>query len=179
MTALSYPNRNPPIAAAAAIITTWAMFTSPLLGASPVVDTSLLARFSPWPDLDHEHGPPCGSVPLAETAGFTPCLGAGVSGAEARGSDLFPFVRRVLAVYEDTRKYSLANPDVVKKAFIAATKLPDAVVEKQLYGRKYRGPARSAFILEADGTVLTVIEKVDTREHAEQLRAAVAGLGDF
>src|SRR5690606_17338071 len=87
MTALSYPNRNPPIAAAAAIITTWAMFTSPLLGASPVVDTSLLARFSPWPDLDHEHGPPCGSVPLAETAGFTPCLGAGVSGAEARGSD--------------------------------------------------------------------------------------------
>ena len=55
----------------------------------------------------------------------------------------------------------------------------DAVIDKQLYGRKYRGPARSAFILEADGTVLTVIEKVDTREHAEQLRAAVAGLGDF
>jgi sulfonate transport system substrate-binding protein len=44
-------------------------------------------------------------------------------------------VRRVLAVYEETRKYSLANPDVVKKAFIAATKLPETVVEKQLKER--------------------------------------------
>jgi sulfonate transport system substrate-binding protein len=44
-------------------------------------------------------------------------------------------VKRVLKVYEDARKYSLANPDVVKKTFIAATKLPDAVVEKQLKER--------------------------------------------
>src|ERR1700710_2162099 len=41
-------------------------------------------------------------------------------------------VKRVLAVYEEARKYSLANYDDVKKAFIAATKLPDAVVNKQL-----------------------------------------------
>src|SRR4030088_2278843 len=34
-------------------------------------------------------------------------------------------VRRVLAVYEEARKYSLANYDEVKKAFIAATKLPE------------------------------------------------------
>jgi sulfonate transport system substrate-binding protein len=44
-------------------------------------------------------------------------------------------VRRVLAVYEDARKYSLANYDEVKKAFIAATRLPDAVVDKQLKER--------------------------------------------
>src|SRR4030088_370419 len=44
-------------------------------------------------------------------------------------------VRRVLAVYEEARKYSLANYDDVKKAFIAATKLPDAVVDKQLKER--------------------------------------------
>src|SRR5690606_3710650 len=44
-------------------------------------------------------------------------------------------VKRVLKVYEDARKYSLANPDVVKKTFIAATKLPDAVVDKQLKER--------------------------------------------
>src|SRR5712671_3340922 len=44
-------------------------------------------------------------------------------------------VRRVLAVYEEARKYSLANYDEVKKAFIAATKLPDAVVDKQLKER--------------------------------------------
>jgi sulfonate transport system substrate-binding protein len=44
-------------------------------------------------------------------------------------------VQRVLKVYEDARKYSLANYDVVKKTFIAATKLPDAVVDKQLKER--------------------------------------------
>src|SRR3954464_4840227 len=44
-------------------------------------------------------------------------------------------VRRVLAVYEEARKYSLANYDELKKTFIAATKLPDAVVDKQLKER--------------------------------------------
>src|SRR6201999_40185 len=44
-------------------------------------------------------------------------------------------VRRVLAVYEDARKYSLANYDDLKKSFIAVTKLPDAVVDKQLKER--------------------------------------------
>jgi sulfonate transport system substrate-binding protein len=44
-------------------------------------------------------------------------------------------VKRVLAVYEDARKHSLANYDEVKRVFIAATKLPDAVVDKQLKER--------------------------------------------
>src|SRR5882724_1327534 len=41
-------------------------------------------------------------------------------------------VRRVLAVYEEARKYSLANPAEVKRIFVAVTKLPEAVVDKQL-----------------------------------------------
>ena len=44
-------------------------------------------------------------------------------------------VRRVLAVYEEARKYSLANYDDLKKTFIAVTKLPDTVVDKQLKER--------------------------------------------
>jgi sulfonate transport system substrate-binding protein len=44
-------------------------------------------------------------------------------------------VRRVLAVYEDARKYSLANYDDLKKATIAVTRLPEAVVDKQLKER--------------------------------------------
>lgn len=44
-------------------------------------------------------------------------------------------VRRVLATYEEARKYSLANYDELKKTFIAVTKLPDAVVDKQLKER--------------------------------------------
>jgi sulfonate transport system substrate-binding protein len=44
-------------------------------------------------------------------------------------------VRRVLAVYEEARKFSLANYADEKKTFIAVTKLPDAVVDKQLKER--------------------------------------------
>jgi sulfonate transport system substrate-binding protein len=44
-------------------------------------------------------------------------------------------VRRVLATYEEARKYSLANYDDLKKTFIAVTKLPDNVVDKQLKER--------------------------------------------
>jgi sulfonate transport system substrate-binding protein len=43
--------------------------------------------------------------------------------------------KRVLAVYEDARKYSLENYPELKKAFIGVTKLPEAVVDKQLKDR--------------------------------------------
>src|SRR4029079_8868535 len=41
-------------------------------------------------------------------------------------------VKRVLAAYEEARKYSLANYAELKRIFIAVTNLPDAVVDKQL-----------------------------------------------
>jgi sulfonate transport system substrate-binding protein len=44
-------------------------------------------------------------------------------------------VQRVLKVYEDARKFSLANYDETKRVFIAVTKLPEAVVDKQLKER--------------------------------------------
>jgi sulfonate transport system substrate-binding protein len=44
-------------------------------------------------------------------------------------------VRRVLATYEEARKYSVANYDELKKTFIGVTKLPEAVVDKQLKDR--------------------------------------------
>jgi len=44
-------------------------------------------------------------------------------------------VRRVLAAYEEARKYSLANYDDLKKTFIGVTKLPDVVADKQLKER--------------------------------------------
>jgi sulfonate transport system substrate-binding protein len=63
-------------------------------------------------------------------------------------------VRRVLVVYEEARKYSLANYNEEKRVFIAATKLPEAVVDKQLKERTeltYNkvGPAQRESILEA------------------------------
>jgi sulfonate transport system substrate-binding protein len=44
-------------------------------------------------------------------------------------------VKRVLAVYEEARKYSLANYAEEKHAFQAATKLSDAIADKQLKER--------------------------------------------
>jgi sulfonate transport system substrate-binding protein len=44
-------------------------------------------------------------------------------------------VRRVLAVYNEGRKYTLAHYDEEKAIFIGATKLADAVVDKQLKER--------------------------------------------
>ena len=43
--------------------------------------------------------------------------------------------KRVLGVYEDARKYSLANYNEEKQVFIDITKLPDAVVDIQLKER--------------------------------------------
>jgi sulfonate transport system substrate-binding protein len=44
-------------------------------------------------------------------------------------------VRRVLATYEEARKYSLSHYDELKKTFMSVTKLPDNVVDKQLKER--------------------------------------------
>src|SRR5947209_8948701 len=40
-------------------------------------------------------------------------------------------VRRVIAAYEEARKYALAHPDELKQIFMTVTKLPAAVVDKQ------------------------------------------------
>ena len=59
-------------------------------------------------------------------------------------------------------------------AFARAT---DSIVEKTMYGKTYQGPARAAFVLAPDATVLAVIAKVDTKNHAAQLKAVLAQLG--
>jgi peroxiredoxin Q/BCP len=42
-------------------------------------------------------------------------------------------------------------------------------VEKSMYGRKYMGTARTTFILDEAGRISRVIDKVDTRNHTEQI----------
>ena len=41
-------------------------------------------------------------------------------------------VKRVLKVYEEARIWAKANPDALKKALVAETKLPDTVIARQL-----------------------------------------------
>lgn len=42
-------------------------------------------------------------------------------------------------------------------------------VEKSMYGRKYMGTARVTFIIDERGTIEEIIEKVDTKNHTEQI----------
>ena len=59
--------------------------------------------------------------------------------------------------------YTLASdPDYL---FAEAT---DSIVDK--------APSRSAFVIDSDGTILASVEKVDTKAHAEELKALIESL---
>jgi peroxiredoxin Q/BCP len=45
--------------------------------------------------------------------------------------------------------------------------------EKSLYGKKYMGILRTTFVLDDKGIITHVVEKVNTKEHSQQLEAAL------
>jgi len=55
----------------------------------------------------------------------------------------------------DTEKYILQKYDVWK--------------EKSMYGRKYMGTVRTTFIIDEDGRIERIIEKVNTKDHTNQI----------
>jgi len=55
-------------------------------------------------------------------------------------------------------------------------KATDSIVEKKMYGKTFDAPSRSAFVIDTDGTVLAIIEKVDTKAHAEELKELIDSL---
>ncbi len=42
-------------------------------------------------------------------------------------------------------------------------------VEKSMYGRKYMGTARTTFVIDEEGKIEEIIEKVKTKEHTAQI----------
>lgn len=67
--------------------------------------------------------------------------------------------------------YTLASdPDYL---FSKAT---NSIVEKKMYGKTFDAPSRSAFVIDRDGTVLGIIEKINTKAHAEELKELVESL---
>jgi peroxiredoxin Q/BCP len=42
-------------------------------------------------------------------------------------------------------------------------------IEKSMYGRKYMGTARQTFLIDTDGKIENIIEKVKTKDHASQI----------
>ena len=67
-----------------------------------------------------------------------------------------------------TISYTLASDP--EYAFSKAT---DSIVEKKMYGKTFEAPSRSAFVIDTDGTVLGIIEKVNTKAHADELKELV------
>jgi thioredoxin-dependent peroxiredoxin len=61
----------------------------------------------------------------------------------------------------------VSDPDML---FAQAT---DSLIEKSMYGKKYMGPTRSAYVFDAEGTVKGIIEKVDSENHAAELLALI------
>lgn len=64
--------------------------------------------------------------------------------------------------------YTLASDPDYK--FAEAT---DSIIEKSMFGRTFEGPSRSAYVIDTDGTVLKIIEKVTTKAHAEELKELI------
>jgi peroxiredoxin Q/BCP len=52
-------------------------------------------------------------------------------------------------------------------------KATDSIVEKKMYGNTHQAPTRSAYIIKPDGTVMGIIEKIDTVNHGEELKNLV------
>ena len=48
-------------------------------------------------------------------------------------------------------------------------------IEKSMYGRKYMGTARNTFVIDENGVLEEIIEKVDTKNHTDQILKGKAG----
>lgn len=42
-------------------------------------------------------------------------------------------------------------------------------VEKSMYGKQYMGVARTTFVIDEEGIIIDIIEKVDTKNHSSQI----------
>jgi peroxiredoxin Q/BCP len=65
-------------------------------------------------------------------------------------------------------KYSLPFP-LIADADKHIVETYGVWVEKNMYGKKYMGTARTTFIIDADGVISKIIEKVDTKNSSQQV----------
>lgn len=52
----------------------------------------------------------------------------------------------------------------------------DAVVEKSMYGKKYFGPSRAAYLFDGSGKLVGLIPKVEAAAHGQQVLDAIKAL---
>lgn len=65
-------------------------------------------------------------------------------------------------------RYTLVSDPEFKFA-----KAAGLMTQKKMYGKIFTSPSRSAFVIDTDGTILGVIKKIDTKNHAEELKTLI------
>ncbi len=88
-------------------------------------------------------------------------------------------VARVLKVYEEARQWALKNPDELKKLLVAETKLPDAVIAKQLERTDLANASTS--VASTKETILAAglaLQKAGVIESKSDVKATVDALID-
>jgi len=72
-------------------------------------------------------------------------------------------------------EHGIAFPLVSDPEHVFA-KATNSLVEKKMFGRTFWGPRRSAYVIDGDGVLLSLIEKVDPANHGEQVVSHLEGL---
>ncbi|MDD4820853.1 MAG: thioredoxin-dependent thiol peroxidase [Flavobacteriales bacterium] len=67
-----------------------------------------------------------------------------------------------------TQKYSLPFP-LVADTDTSILQMYDAWGEKSMYGKKYMGAIRKTYLIDENGVITDIIEKVDTKAHTAQI----------
>lgn len=87
-------------------------------------------------------------------------------------------VKVVIAAYEQARAYALANPDALKSALVSATKLPEAVIAKQIERTDLSQPAVGSAQAESIRAAGLALQQAGVIPASTDVAAAVEGLID-
>ncbi len=89
----------------------------------------------------------------------------------------------ILAISKDSCRSHIKYAEKLGISYMLASdpdykfaKAADSIIEKKMYGKTFTGPSRSAFVIDTDGTILATIKKIDTKAHAEELKALIESL---
>ncbi|MCJ2037287.1 aliphatic sulfonate ABC transporter substrate-binding protein [Methylobacterium sp. J-068] len=87
-------------------------------------------------------------------------------------------VRTVIAAYEEARTYAIANPDAVTRALVAATKLPEPVIARQLARTDLTRPAIGRVQAESIQAAGLALQQAGVIPPETNVASAVDGLID-
>jgi len=87
-------------------------------------------------------------------------------------------VRTVIAAYEEARAYALKNPDALKAALVAATKLPEAVIARQVERTDLSSPAIGPAQADSIRAAGLALQQAGVIPASTDVAAAVEGLID-